>query len=62
MEHRKTLFVGVDTVQQDFGVSRAKAYEIIKTLNARLREEHPKAIIVSGKVNKIWYDEACLKA
>ena len=32
-EERKPLFVGVNTVQFDFGVSRAKAYAIIKQLN-----------------------------
>lgn len=55
------LFVGVDTVVSDWGVSRAKAYSIIKMLNQAMREENPKAIIVAGKVNRIWYEEACLK-
>ncbi len=55
------LFVGVDTVKADLGVSRAKAYEIIKDLNRQLKEENPRAIVVSGKVNRIWYEEACLK-
>ena len=52
------LYVGVETVKQDLGVSRAKAYEIIKELNT----EYPRAIIVSGKVNRIWYEEACLRS
>ena len=55
------LYVGVETVKQDLGVSRAKAYEIIKTLNTEMKAEHPRAIVVSGKVNRIWYDEACLR-
>lgn len=58
---RKPLFVGVDTVKFDLGVSRAKAYEVIKQLNRELKEANPRAIIVSGKVNRIWYEEACLK-
>ena len=24
--------------------------------------ENPRAIVVAGKVNRIWYEEACLKA
>ena len=53
-EERKPLFVGVNTVQFDFGVSRAKAYAIIKQLNESLKAENPKAIIVAGKVNRIY--------
>jgi hypothetical protein len=59
--NREPLFVGADTVQYDFGVSRAKAYMIIKELNAELKKARPQAIIVAGKVNRIWYEEACLK-
>ena len=60
MEERLPLFVGVDTVKYDLGVSRAKAYEVIKELNEQLREQNPRAIVVAGKVNRIWYEEACL--
>ena len=61
-EERQPLFVGVDTVIFDLGVSRAKAYDVIKQLNKELKKENPRAIIVAGKVNRIWYEEACLKA
>lgn len=54
-----TMFVGVDTVKGDLGVSRAKAYQIIKRLNEELREINPRAIVVAGKVNRAWYEEAC---
>ena len=57
----KTLFVTVDTVQSDLGVSRAKAYQIIKELNIELKKKYPMAIVVSGRVNRIWYEEACLQ-
>lgn len=57
----KSLFVTVDTVQSDLGVSRAKAYQVIKDLNKQLRKKHPMAIIVAGRVNRIWYEEACLQ-
>lgn len=61
-EERQPLFVGVDTVIFDLGVSRAKAYNVIKQLNKELKKENPRAIVVAGKVNRIWYEEACLKA
>ena len=60
-EERKPLFVGVDTVRFDLGVSRAKAYEVIRELNAAMKAENPKAIVVAGTVNRIWYEEACLQ-
>lgn len=61
MDKTKTLFVTVDTVQSDLGVSRAKAYQVIKDLNEQLRKKHPMAIVVAGRVNRIWYEEACLQ-
>ena len=60
-DEKVPMFVGVDTVKFDLGVSRAKAYEVIKQLNRELKEANPRAIVVSGKVNRIWYEEACLK-
>ena len=53
----KPLYVGVDTVAYDFGVSRAKAYAIIKDLNMELKKENPRAIVVAGKVYRIFYEE-----
>lgn len=61
MENSKPLFVNVDTVRSDLGVSRAKAYQIIKELNNELKKQHPMAIVVAGKVNRVWYEEACLQ-
>ena len=60
-EQRLPMFVGVDTVQFDLGVSRAKAYEVIKQLNREMKEMNPRAIVEAGKVNSIWYEEACLR-
>ena len=45
------LYVGVETVKQDLG-----------ELNNSMKAEYPRAIIVSGKVNRIWYEEACLRS
>lgn len=55
---REPLFVGVDTVQHDLGVSKAKAYALIKELNLELRKKNPKAIVIAGRVNRVWYEEA----
>ena len=60
-EERKPLFVDVNTVKYDLGVSRAKAYEVIKQLNKELKKTHPQALVVNGKVNRIWYEQACLQ-
>jgi hypothetical protein len=60
-QEKKTLFVGVETVSHDLGVSRAKAYAVIKQLNWELKKKYPMAIVVSGRVNRKWYEEACLQ-
>jgi len=57
----KPLYVGVDTVAYDFGVSRAKAYAIIKDLNMELKKENPRAIVVAGKVNRIYEECAGIR-
>ncbi len=62
VEKRLPMFVGVETVKYDLGVSRAKAYEVIRQLNQEMKKVNPRAIVVNGKVNRIWYEEACLKA
>lgn len=60
MRKQRSMYVDVDRVQLDFGVSRAKAYNIIKELNSSLKKKYPNTIIVAGKVNRIWYEESCL--
>jgi len=59
-ESIKKKYIGVDTVMKDFDVSKPKAYAIIHALNEELKKSHPAAIIVAGKVNRVWYDKACL--
>lgn len=53
----KPLYVGVDTVAYDFGVSRAKAYAIIKDLNMELKKENPRAIVVARKSQPHFLEE-----
>lgn len=47
-------FLGVDDIKEMFGVGRNKAYEIIKQINVRTKEEIPNARIISGKVNMVY--------
>lgn len=57
---KNTIFVGVDTVVRDLGISKPKAYKIIRELNEQLKIANPNAIIITGKVNRNWYYQACL--
>ena len=51
-EKTKPLFVNVDTVRNDLGVSRAKAYQVIKELNTELRSSRNS--IPNLKRNILW--------
>ncbi|MBR5177992.1 MAG: hypothetical protein IKW90_04205 [Lachnospiraceae bacterium] len=61
MDINEKIYVGVYEVAKDFDISKQKAYQINKQLNKQLKDNCPTAIIISGKVNRIWYEEACLK-
>ncbi len=56
----KKKYVSVDTIMADFDVSKPKAYSIIRMLNEDLKRTYPFAIVVAGKVNREWYEKACL--
>ncbi len=60
-KHVGTAYIGPKQIMEDWDVSRATAYNIIKKLNAQLKKEHPTALIIAGKVNRIWYEKACLQ-
>ena len=49
------LFVHADEVASDFGISRTKAYEMIKRLNKELEEKG--YITVAGRVSRRYYME-----
>ena len=61
LEENKPMFIGVATVQHDLGVSRSKAYDIIRQLNAEMKKQNPTALVVCGRLNRICYEEACLQ-
>ena len=54
-------YVGAAQIMRDWDVCKATAYNMIRRLNKQLLDKHPTAIIISGKVNRAWYDEACLR-
>jgi hypothetical protein len=55
------MYVGVDEICRDWGCSKSKAYGIIRQLSEQMHNENPKLIIMAGKINRIYYEEACMK-
>ena len=51
----KSMFVTPETIEKDFGISRTKAYEIIRDLNQELKEKG--FLTVPGRVSKKFYHE-----
>ncbi len=60
MDDHKKAYIGPDQISIDWDVSKSTAYNIIKEMNAELKAEYPRALIIPGKINRIWYEEACL--
>ena len=52
--------VDAEEVARDWGISKSMAYKIIQKLNNQISEQHPDAIIVSGKVSRGYYNRCCL--
>ncbi|MBR1815243.1 MAG: hypothetical protein IJ763_10950 [Lachnospiraceae bacterium] len=55
------MYVDVQKVMEDWGCSRSKAYAIIKELSTQMKKENPKLLVMSGKINRIYYEEACMQ-
>ena len=53
------MYVDVTEVCDDWGVSRAQGYKIIKQLNDRMLAINPNLIVLSGKANRKFYEENC---
>lgn len=60
-EERKPAYVDVEEVCRDWGCSRSKGYAIIKQLSQQMKAENPKLLVMSGKINRIYYEEACMR-
>ncbi len=59
-DKNKPVYVDVNEVCADWGVCRSKGYAIIKELSERMKKDNPKVLVISGKVNRIYYEEACM--
>lgn len=59
--NEKLAYVDVAEVCRDWGCSRAKGYAIIKQLSEQMKAENPKLLTISGKINRIYYDEVCMR-
>ena len=55
------MYVDANEISRDWGCSKSKAYAIIRELSEQMRKENPKLIIIAGKVNRAYYEEACMK-
>ncbi|RRD93549.1 hypothetical protein EII17_12175 [Clostridiales bacterium COT073_COT-073] len=53
------MYVDVEEVSKDWGVSKPKAYKKIKELNERMLRGNPNLIVIAGKVNRKFYEENC---
>ena len=60
-KNKNTMYVGVAEVCSDWGVSRSKGYAIIKELSEQLKKEMPNALVMSGKINRKYYEAVCMK-
>lgn len=56
---KKPMYVGVEEVCEDWGVSRSKGYAIIKDLSRQMKKENPKLLVMAGKINRKYYEEVC---
>ncbi len=55
----RKMYVDVKEVCEDWGVSKAQGYKIIKDLNNKLLKFNPNIIVLAGKVNRKFYEENC---
>ena len=53
------MYVDVNEICSDWGVSRAQGYKMIKQLNDRMLAMNPNYIVLAGKVNRKFYEENC---
>jgi len=55
----KRMFVDVTEVCEDWGVSNAQGYKMLKQLNTRMLKLNPNYIVIAGKANRKFYEENC---
>lgn len=57
----KPAYVDVNEVCADWGVCKSKGYKIIQELSKQMKEENPKLLTMSGKINRIYYEEVMMR-
>lgn len=55
----RKMYVDAEEVSKDWGVSKPKAYKMIKELNERMLKDNPNLIVIAGKINRKFYEENC---
>ena len=55
----RKMYVDAEEVSKDWGVSKPKAYKMIKELNERMLKDNSNLIVIAGKVNRKFYEENC---
>lgn len=53
------MYVDVAEICEDWGVSKSMGYKLIKQLNQQMLAINPNLIVLSGKVNRKFYEENC---
>lgn len=53
------MYVDAAEISNDWGVSRPTAYRMIKSMNEKMLKRNPNLIVISGKVNRKFYEECC---
>lgn len=57
----KPAYVDVNEVCADWGVCKSKGYKIIQELSQQMKQENPKLLTMSGKINRIYYEEVMMR-
>lgn len=55
----KKLYVDLKEACEDWGVSRAQGYKMIKQLNEHMLAKNPNLIVLAGKAYRKFYEENC---
>ena len=53
------MYVDVTEICEDWGVSRAQGYKMIKELNEKMLQMNPNVITIAGKATRRFYEENC---
>ena len=49
MANQTSMYVDANQVMKDWGVSRSKAYAIIRELSQQMKKENPSLLTIAGK-------------